>query len=75
MTVSFHAQREVALERALRAMLRAARKAVVAQERYDYWTQFQTNSPTAQRAEERLVRAMEALDKAENQATEALDYA
>lgn len=75
MAIPFHAQREAALEKALRAMIRAARKAVVAQERYDYWTQFQTNSPTAQRAEERLVRAMEALDNAESLATEALDYA
>src|SRR5262249_37095367 len=42
--------REQLLEKALRELLATARNTVVAQERFDYWSQFQTNSATFQRA-------------------------
>ncbi len=75
MAVPFRLQREAALEKALRAMLRASRKAVTAQERCDYWLQFQTNSSRAQSAEANLRKALDTLSQAESLAQEALDYA
>jgi len=64
--------REALLEEALRAMLKAGREAVVAQERMDYHHQFGTNTATAVRADKRQERAIKALERAETMAQEAL---
>lgn len=46
--------------------------ALDAQRRYDYWTQFKTNSVRAQRAEERLDAAVRELEAADEQLAELL---
>lgn len=70
----FYYERERALERALRAMVRAAWKAVEAQERYDYWNQFGTGSTRARSADVKRDKALQALRDAEEQANEALNF-
>lgn len=60
------------IERAVRRLGRVARQAVAAQERYDYWTQFGTNSVRARRAETARDGALAALENAETDAEEVL---
>jgi hypothetical protein len=60
------------IERAARALIRAERAALHAQERYYYWVQFKTNSPTFRRSAERLGASLEVLDRAEVEMEEAL---
>lgn len=42
---AFRYERELALERALTKLIRASRRALVAQERAAYWSQFGTPTP------------------------------
>ncbi len=60
------------LERTVKRLMRAAREALVAQDRYHYWTQFGTSTPTEHRATARWERAQAALEAAEADAEEAL---
>jgi hypothetical protein len=60
------------VERAAISLMRAGRAALKAQERYYYWVQFKTNSPTFRRASERFNKSLEALDRAEVEMEEAL---
>lgn len=55
----------MSLKRAVRILMRAAREALVAQDRYHYWTQFGTSTPTEHRATARWEKAMAALEIAE----------
>lgn len=50
---------------------KAAYAAIDAQRRYDYWTQFQTNSNRAKKAEERLDACMKALEAADEELAQA----
>ena len=61
-----------ALEKAVRGLMRAAREALVAQDRHHYWAQFATNSKRARAAEARWEKAQARLDRAEVNAEEAL---
>lgn len=65
-------KREELLEGALRAMLRAGRDAVVAEERKNYWDRFGTQSRPARNADVRHARAIAALERAEAMAAAAL---
>jgi len=60
------------LERTVKALMRASREALEAQERYYYWTQFKTGSRAERRATARWERAQRALDAAEVNVEEAL---
>jgi len=64
--------REQLLEKALRELLATARNTVVAQERFDYWSQFQTNSATFQRADAKHALMIARLERAEAMAVAAL---
>lgn len=55
----------ITIERAVYRLMKAGRKAIDAQERYDYWTQFGTNSSRARNAETNRTKALADLDRAE----------
>jgi hypothetical protein len=64
--------REDLLEVACKTLLSTARKAVIAQERWDYWSQFGTDSATERRAAATRNRLLDQLEHAETMARQAL---
>jgi hypothetical protein len=64
--------REDLLEIACKTLLATARKTVVAQERWDHWSQFGTDSATERRAAATRDRLLDQLEHAEDMARFAL---
>lgn len=64
--------RENLLEGALRAVVKVARPLAIAQERYDYWSQFGTHSTRMLSAEKKRDALLKELERAEVMADAAL---
>ena len=60
------------IERAVESLMRKARQALYAEERYHYWHQFGTGSNRSRSADARREKALADLERAEAEAEEAL---